>query len=243
MKLTTVTQVTVDGVMQGNGGTTDEDRKNGFDRGGWAMGTGDDQTMTFINETYERADAFLFGRRTYELFADFWGADERARAAAEDPASNQIAAALNTKPKYLVSTTLTDPGWPDTTVLSGDLASAIGELKASRAGELQTHGSGTLVVRPDRQPHVEVELVQQLSQIGDADVDVPVLPVPHLVPEEDYLHVRPRLSRHLHDPPRTHARADVLLEAGLLPGERLHEARAEAVVVRPVRQKCAHSLA
>src|SRR4249920_3900795 len=98
MKLTTVTQVTVDGVMQGNGGTTDEDRRNGFNRGGWAMGTGDDQTMTFINETYERADAFLFGRRTYELFADFWGAEERARAAAQDPGNHQIAASLNTRP-------------------------------------------------------------------------------------------------------------------------------------------------
>ncbi len=101
--------------------------------------------MAFINDTYQRADAFLFGRRTYELFASFWGAEERARAAAEDPDDNQIAAALNTKPKYLVSSTLTEPGWADTTVLSGDLAAAIGELKASQAGELQVHGSGTLV--------------------------------------------------------------------------------------------------
>jgi len=140
-----MTQVTVDGVMQGNGGSTDEDRRNGFDRGGWAMGTGDDQTMAFINETYERADAFLFGRRTYELFADFWGADERARAAAEDPANNQIAAALNTKHKYLASTTLKRGDWADTTVLAGDPAAAIRELKAERAGEVQVHGSGTLV--------------------------------------------------------------------------------------------------
>ena len=158
MKLTTVTQVTVDGVMQGNGGTTDEDRKNGFDRGGWAMGTGDDQTMTFINETYERADAFLFGRRTYELFADFWGADERARAAAEDPANNQIAAALNTKHKYLASTTLKRGDWADTTVLAGDPAAAIRELKAERAGEVQVHGSGTLV-----RWLLERDLVDQLN--------------------------------------------------------------------------------
>ena len=88
MKLTTITQVTVDGVMQGNGGASDEDRRNGFERGGWAMGMGDDETMTFINQTYGRADAFLFGRRTYELFAGFWGAEERARAAAEDPAED-----------------------------------------------------------------------------------------------------------------------------------------------------------
>ena len=145
MRLTTMTQVTVDGVMQGNGGTTDEDRASGFERGGWAMGAGDDTTLSFINETYQRADAFLFGRRTYDLFAGYWGAAERARAAAEDPGSHPIAAALNTRPKYLASTTVIDPCWANTTVLSGDLAAAIGKLKATRAGELQVHGSGTLV--------------------------------------------------------------------------------------------------
>ena len=145
MKLTTVTQVTVDGVMQGNGGASDEDRRNGFERGGWALGVGDGETMAFINRTYQRADAFLFGRRTYELFAGYWGAEERARAAAEDPGEHPIAAALNTKPKYLASTTLTEPDWADTTHLSGDLAAAIGELKATPGGELQVHGSGVLV--------------------------------------------------------------------------------------------------
>src|SRR3954466_12612664 len=134
MKLTTMTQVSVDGVMQGNGGATDEDRRNGFERGGWAMGVAGAETMTLINETYRRADAFLFGRRTYELFAGYWGDEERARAAAEDPGSHPIAAALNTKPKYLASTTVTDPRWANTTVLSGDLAAAIGELKAGPAG-------------------------------------------------------------------------------------------------------------
>src|SRR5947208_14986281 len=145
MKLTTMTQVTVDGVMQGNGGASDEDRRNGFERGGWAMGVFDNETMTFINLTYQRADAFLFGRRTYELFAGYWGAEERARAAAEDPGDHQIADALNTKPKYLASTTLTDPQWANTTVLSGDVAAAISELKAKPAGELQVHGSGNLI--------------------------------------------------------------------------------------------------
>jgi len=140
-----MTQVTVDGVMQGNGGASDEDRRNGFERGGWAMGAGDDETMTLINQTYQRADAFLFGRRTYELFAGYWGAEERARAAAEDPGNHQIAAALNAKPKYLASTTLTRPRWANTTVLSGDLAAAIGELKAKPTGELQVHGSGALI--------------------------------------------------------------------------------------------------
>jgi dihydrofolate reductase len=145
VKLTTQTQVTVDGVMQGNGGASDEDRRSGFERGGWALGAGDDETRAFITETYQRADAFLFGRRTYELFAGYWGAEERARAAAEDPGNHQIAAALNTKPKYLASTTLTEPRWANTTVLSEDLAAAIGELKAKPEGELQVHGSGALI--------------------------------------------------------------------------------------------------
>jgi dihydrofolate reductase len=101
--------------------------------------------MAFINQTYEGADAFLFGRRTYELFAGYWGAEERARAAADDPASHPIAAALNTKPKYVASTTLADPRWANTTVLSGDLAAAVGALKAGPAGVLQVHGSGTLI--------------------------------------------------------------------------------------------------
>jgi dihydrofolate reductase len=137
MKLTTMTQVTVDGVMQGNGGATDEDRRGGFERGGWAMGVFDDETFAFINQTYQRADAFLFGRKTYEIFAPYWGA--------MDPGSHPIADALNTKPKYLASTTISDPQWADTTVLSGDLAAAIGELKAEPAGELQVHGSGALI--------------------------------------------------------------------------------------------------
>jgi dihydrofolate reductase len=145
MKLTTMTQVTVDGVMQGNGGASEEDRRNGFERGGWALGAGDDETMTFINQTYQGADAFLFGRRTYELFAGYWGAEERARAAAEDPGNHPITAALNTKPKYVASTTLTEARWANTTVLSGDLAAAVGELKAEPGGELQVHGSGALV--------------------------------------------------------------------------------------------------
>ncbi|MFG2788127.1 dihydrofolate reductase family protein [Streptomyces sp. NPDC048419] len=145
MKLTTMTQVTVDGVMQGNGHATEEERRNGFERDGWAMGVFDDATFMYISRTYQRADAFLFGRRTYEVFAPYWGAEERARAAAEDPDGDQIAAALNARPKYVASTTLTDPKWAGTTVLSGDLAAAVRELKARPGGELQVHGSGVLV--------------------------------------------------------------------------------------------------
>jgi dihydrofolate reductase len=138
MKLITQTQVTVDGVMQGNGGASDEDRRSGFERGGWAMGVFDDETMTFITQTYQRADAFLFGRRTYELFAESWGEIAEMRA-------HPIGVALNETPKYVASTTLTEPRWADTTVLSGDLAAAIGELKARPGGELQVHGSGALI--------------------------------------------------------------------------------------------------
>jgi dihydrofolate reductase len=137
VKLMTQTQVTVDGVMQGNGGASDEDRRSGFERGGWALGAGDDETRAFITETYQRADAFLFGRRTYEPFAGYWGVMDRG--------THPIADALNSTPKYLASTTITDPQWADTTVLSDDLAAAIGELKSKPEGELQVHGSGALI--------------------------------------------------------------------------------------------------
>ncbi|WP_328614039.1 dihydrofolate reductase family protein [Amycolatopsis sp. NBC_00355] len=137
MKLTTITQVTLDGVTQGNGGASEEDRRNGFERGGWAKGAGDDETRAFITRTYQRAGAYLFGRRTYELFAGSWGAIDRMR-------SHPVGVALNAAPKYVASTTLTAPGWADTTVLSGDLEAAVADLKARPGGELQVHGSGTL---------------------------------------------------------------------------------------------------
>ena len=137
MKLTTTTMVTVDGVMQGLG-APDEDRRGGFERGGWAAPLFDNEAGTFLNQVYERADAFLFGRRTYEIFAGSWGA-------MADPGGNPIWTALNTKPKYVASTTLTDPKWSDTTVLSDDLAAAIADLKAKPGDELQVHGSGNLI--------------------------------------------------------------------------------------------------
>ncbi|GHF33966.1 dihydrofolate reductase [Amycolatopsis bartoniae] len=133
MKLTTMTQITLDGVVQGNGAASEEDRRNGFERGGWALGAGDDETRTLITRTYQRADAFLFGRRTYELFAGAWG-----------PSTHPVGVALNEAPKYVASTTLTAPRWQNTTVLGGDLAAAVRELKAEPGGELQVHGSGTL---------------------------------------------------------------------------------------------------
>lgn len=136
VKLTTVTHMSLDGVMQGLGGQ-DEDRRGGFERGGWAMPLFDEEASALLGEIFRRADAFLFGRWTYEVFAGYWGA-------MDDP-DNPIAGPLNARPKYVTSSTLTEPSWADTTVLSGDVAAAIGELKAGKDGELQVHGSGRLV--------------------------------------------------------------------------------------------------
>jgi dihydrofolate reductase len=108
-----------------------------MERGGWARPLFDSEAMAFVGEFYQRADAFLFGRRTFEFFAGYWG----VRKDLEDP----IVGALNTRPKYVASTTLTDPEWADTTVLSGDLAAAIRQLKGNPTGELQVHGSGLLI--------------------------------------------------------------------------------------------------
>jgi dihydrofolate reductase len=140
MKLTTNTNVSVDGVMQGLGGP-EEDRGGGFERGGWAMPYFDEETAALIGQVYQRADAFLFGRRTYEIFAGSWGTGSWGANQGDNP----ISVALNTRPKYVASTTLTDPQWADTTVLSGDVAAAVGELKAKPGGELQVVGSLSLV--------------------------------------------------------------------------------------------------
>ena len=122
MKLTTNQQVSVDGVVENNGR--------------WARSQFDSDAMSWNDQAYLRADAFLFGRRTYDLFAGYWGV--------RDDLENPIVGALNTKPKYVASNTLTDPQWTGTTLLSGDLATAIQELKARPGGELQVVGSGTL---------------------------------------------------------------------------------------------------
>jgi dihydrofolate reductase len=137
MKLTTNTNVSVDGVMQGLGGP-EEDRRDGFERGGWAMPHFDSETAALIGQVYQRADAFLFGRWTYEVFAGSWGT-------IEDMKTHPIGEALNSRPKYVASTTLTDPQWADTTVLSGDVAAAVSELKARPGGELQVVGSLSVI--------------------------------------------------------------------------------------------------
>jgi dihydrofolate reductase len=146
MRLTTITNVSVDGVTQGHrridvgtrreGGGPEQDG-GGFERFGWGPPLLDDEASTFISEAFQRADAFLFGRRTYEIFAGSWGAGM-------DP-GNPVGEALNTRPKYVASTTLRDPQWAGTTVLSGDVEAAVGELRAEPGGQLQVWGSGALI--------------------------------------------------------------------------------------------------
>lgn len=137
MRLTTMTQVTIDGVMQGNGHATEEERAGGFHRAGWAMGRFGETTVEFITETYQRADGFLFGRRTYEMFAETWGT-------IDDMREHPIGRALNAAPKYVATTTLTDASWANSTILTGDLEEAVRKLKGEPGGELQVHGSGAL---------------------------------------------------------------------------------------------------
>jgi dihydrofolate reductase len=134
MKLTTTTQLSLDGVMQSPGGPDEDDR--GFNRGGWAHF--DNESAEFVDQVFQRADAFLFGRKTYDIFAYTWGVAPKTSKIA-------IAAALHTKPKYVVSSTLRDPEWDNTIVLSVDFAVAIANLRAQAGGELQVHGSGQLI--------------------------------------------------------------------------------------------------
>ena len=139
MKLTTTTQVSVDGVMQGPGAGAPIPgivERGEFDRSGWAHF--DNEAGTVMDEIFQRAAAFLFGRLTYEIFAGSWGTWD-------DPGNSPIWTALHTKPKYVVSTTLTDPKWANTTILSGDVAAAIRELKGKPGRELQVQGSGALL--------------------------------------------------------------------------------------------------
>jgi dihydrofolate reductase len=140
VKLTTITHVSLDGVMQGLG-AADEDRRGGFERGGWAIPLFDDEAGEFLDGVFGRADAFLFGRKTYEIFAGSWGTGSWGA----NQGNNPISVALNARPKYVASSTLTEPEWDDTRVLSDDLAAAVAELKAKPGGELQVHGSGALL--------------------------------------------------------------------------------------------------
>lgn len=137
MRLTATTNVSVDGVMQGLGGPG-EDRRGGFDRGGWAPPLVDAETADYLDRVYGGAAGFLFGRLTYEIFARSWGA-------IPEMAASTIGSALNGRPKYVASTTLTDPQWTGTTLLKGDIAGAVRDLKAKQGGDLLVPGSGVLL--------------------------------------------------------------------------------------------------
>ncbi|MFD5875465.1 dihydrofolate reductase family protein [Streptomyces sp. NPDC060322] len=135
-KLTLTTFVSLDGVMQAPGGP-DEDTSGGFAYGGWLAPFADEDMGAFMNEVFDRSGAYLLGRRTYDIFSAYW-------PQVTDPL-DPIASRLNTLSKHVVSTTLTDPAWENTTVVSGDVPARVARLKEQTAeGELQIHGSGAL---------------------------------------------------------------------------------------------------
>ncbi|MFK4106891.1 dihydrofolate reductase family protein [Streptomyces sp. NPDC019531] len=135
-KLVSQIFVSLDGVYQAPG-APEEDNRDGFEQGGWVVPFDDEDFGRFVSEVFDSAGAFLLGRRTYDIFAAYW-------PKVTDPA-NPVAVKLNTLPKYVVSSTLTDPAWHGTSVIGGDLAKEVTALKESTDGELQVHGSGVLL--------------------------------------------------------------------------------------------------
>ena len=160
MKLTISLQVTLDGVAQANGGNNEE-MDPGFTRGGWALPLGDDEGVQYILDTWRRPDAFLIGRKTFDLFATYWG------ARSDDGGFGE---AISSKPKYVVSNTLTDPTWGSSTVVSGDVAAELRALKEQPGGELLLVGSARLARWLLENDLVdEINLVQFPVILGDGE--------------------------------------------------------------------------
>lgn len=135
-KLVVGTFLTLDGVMQAPGGP-DEDREGGFQHGGWLVPYFDEKFGEIMTEWTRRAGAFLLGRKTYEIFAASW-------PKSTDP-EDEIATALNTRPKFVASRTLDKVNWNNSHLLKGDVANEVAKLKALEGGEIQVHGSGDLL--------------------------------------------------------------------------------------------------
>jgi dihydrofolate reductase len=135
-KLIVGTFLTLDGVMQAPGGPN-EDREGGFQHGGWLVPYFDEKLVEMMTQWTKRAGAFLLGRKTYQIFANSW-------PKSTDPA-DEIATALNTRPKFVASRTLDTLEWSNSVLLKGDVVEEVAKLKAPEGGEIQVHGSSDLL--------------------------------------------------------------------------------------------------
>lgn len=122
--------------MQAPGGP-DEDTEGGFRHGGWLVPYFDEKFVEIMTNWTSRADSFVLGRKTYEIFAASW-------PKSTDPA-DEAATALNTRPKFVASRTLDRTDWNNSRLLKGDVAAQVAGLKAEGDGEIQVHGSGDLL--------------------------------------------------------------------------------------------------
>jgi dihydrofolate reductase len=136
MRLTVTTFLTLDGVMQSPGGP-DEDPSGGFALGGWLPPLFDEPVGAYMEEILGRADAFLLGRRTYDILAAYWPYTEPPAGGPDFP--------LNRLPKYVATTRPDELTWSGSQRLDGTLPAAVAELKRRPGRELQVHGSGALV--------------------------------------------------------------------------------------------------